>query len=505
MPAHLRMCAPHHPKEKSSTEASIVYLFMDLHPFVCCAIHACTPRRNRVLSSISSISSTHRSQFGKLSLHKTNGHAEDVAPVWKRMSNCRRQPNVKNTLRGRSSQMSRRIQVPTATHIAVKEDANSNRKRTIRFMDDNTLDITELSSASGSETPSPASSTSSSNTFSSARAHLDIPLRFRRYEGKFENRRGQSLFYFALFPPEKMAMRGVVLYLHGSSSHCRRHIELYKELCKQGFGVIAYDMVNHGASDLDGNKTRAHISDFRFLVDDTNAFITFAKRSVYTDALRYWRKHHYPRHPHGENDNLVALPEPPLIIAGSSLGSLVGIHTVLTARHKFHAGVWAAPTIGVTWNPLLYAESLLPLAKFIPKARIVPAVNHELFCRDPAFLEAFRNDPLTCTQKMTVKSGTEALSAIKRLQSDKRVLQSGSAFCATPMLFIAGSNDGVSDQQAAIKFFAAMGNIDKEFKLIDGGFHFVFEDTEKEAAIAHLLQWLRARFPLETRKDSRSS
>ncbi|KAG3119814.1 hypothetical protein PI124_g2219 [Phytophthora idaei] len=418
------------------------------------------------------------------------------------MPNCRRQRNLKNTLRGRNrpaSLMSERIQLPTNTKLSdtdIKDVGTSIRKRTIRFMDDEPLDVTELSSSSESVTPSPASSTSSS---SSSSGQTDIPLRFRRYEGKFENRRGQSLFYFALFPPEKMPVRGVVLYVHGSSSHCRRHIELYKELCKEGFGVISYDMANHGASDLDQHKTRAHISNFQYLVDDTNAFITYAKRSIYTDALRYWRKYHYPRHPHGQNPNLVALPEPPLIVIGSSLGSLVGIHTVLTAQHKFHAAVWAAPTVGVTWNPLLYAESLLPLAMFIPKARIVPAVSHDLFCRDPAFLEAFKNDPLTCTEKMTVRSGTEALNAIKRLRSDKRVLHADSAFCAIPMLFIAGSNDGVSDQQAAIRFFASMGNLDKEFKLINGGFHFVFEDTQKEDAIEHLVQWLRARFPLETR------
>ncbi|ETN12296.1 hypothetical protein PPTG_09162 [Phytophthora nicotianae INRA-310] len=418
------------------------------------------------------------------------------------MPNCRRQPNVKNTLRGRSrpaSRMSERIHMPMSTKLSdtgIKEVGNSNRKRTIRFMDDEALDVTELSSSSESLSPSPANSTSSSS-FSSN--HTDIPLRFRRYEGKFENRRGQSLFYFALFPPEKMPVRGVALYIHGSSSHCRRHIDLYKELCKEGFGVISYDLANHGASDLDQHKTRAHITNFQYLVDDTNAFITYAKRSIYTDALRYWRKYHYPRHPHGQNPRLVALPEPPLIIIGSSLGSLVGIHTVLTAQHKFHAAVWAAPTVGVTWNPLLYAESLLPLAMFIPKARIVPAVSHDLFCRDPAFLEAFKNDPLTCIEKMTVRSGTEALNAIKRLQNDKRVTQTDSAFCTIPMLFIAGSNDGVSDQQAAIRFFASMGNLDKEFKLIDGGFHFVFEDTQKEDAIDHLVQWLRARFPLETR------
>ncbi|KAE9006296.1 hypothetical protein PR001_g11058 [Phytophthora rubi] len=377
------------------------------------------------------------------------------------MSNCRRRPNVKRTLGGRmapAAHMSETIRLPTGPESAIKDDSYSNRKRRIRFMDDEVVDATELSSDSGSVTSPPSRSTSSSD-------HADLPLRFRRYEGKFENRRGRSLFYFALFPPEKMPMRGVVLYVHGSSSHCRRHIELYKELCKAGFGVISYDLVNHGASDLDEHKTRAHISDFRHLVDDTT-----------------------PSSP------MPSAPSTPTLF--DTGGNTT--ETLDTRTHKFHAAVWAAPTIGVTWNPLLYAESLLPLARLIPKARIVPAVSHDLFCQDPAFLEAFKNDPLTCTAKMTVRSGTEALNAIKRLQRDTRVTQSDSAFCAVPMLFIAGSNDGVSDQRAAIQFFASIGNSDKEFKLIEGGFHFVFEDTQKETAIEHLLQWLRARFPFET-------
>ena len=117
------------------------------------------------------------------------------------------------------------------------------------------------------------------------------------------------------------------------------------------------------------------------------------------------------------------------------------------------------------------------------------------------FLEAFKKDPLTCTDKMTARSGAEALNAIKRLEKDKRVLEPDSTFCTIPVLFIAGSNDGVSDQQAAIRFFASLGTSDKEFKLINEGFHFVFEDTHKEAAIEHLMQWLHRRFPIETRTN----
>ncbi|KAG6975554.1 hypothetical protein JG688_00002275 [Phytophthora aleatoria] len=320
-----------------------------------------------------------------------------------------------------------------------------------------------------------------------------IPLRLRHYEGRFSNRRKQTLFYFSLFPPEKMPMRGVVLCLHGIGDHCRRNVKLYERLCREGFGVITYDLLNHGVSDLDQHKTRAHVSNFSHLVDDTNDFITFAKRSIYTDALRYWRRHH-----------MFAQPELPLIIAGTSFGSLVGIHTVLAGEHKFHAAVWGSPTVGVTWNPLLWAESKLakPLAAIIPTAKVVPAVQHDLLCRDPKFLRRFKADPLTSMDMMTTRTGHESLQAMIQLQEDKRVTDPSSSFCAVPTLFLAGSADGNSDQQAAIKFFGSMGNFDKEFKLFDGLFHMVYEEPEKEEVFRYLGKWLHRRFPVESRQAS---
>ncbi|KAG7400075.1 hypothetical protein PHYBOEH_006981 [Phytophthora boehmeriae] len=362
------------------------------------------------------------------------------------------------------------------------------------------------SDLSSSTTSKSSKTSSSSSSLEQSRVH-HIPPDLRPFEGKFQNRRGQSLYYFSLFPPERMALRGVVLCLHGIGDHCRRYIPLYERLCEEGFGVLSYDLLNHGASDCDSHNTRAHIGNFRYLVDDTNAFITFAKRAIYRDALQYWREHHHPHHPHGRDKHCTAAPELPLIIAGTSFGSLVGLHTVLFGRHKFHAGVWASPTIGVTWTPLLWAESKLaaPLAALFPTAKVVPAVQHDLLCRDPGFLDDFQADPLTSVGMLTSRSGHESLQAMIRLQQDPRIMDSDSSFCAVPMLFLAGSADGIADQQTAIKFFASMGNLDKEFKLFDGLFHLVYEDPEKEDVLRYLAQWLRRRFPVETRQQGNES
>lgn len=344
-----------------------------------------------------------------------------------------------------------------------------------------------------------ASSLTSHGSTPSPRASVpQIPLRLRHYEGRFSNRRKQTLFYFSLFPAEKMPMRGVVVCLHGIGDHCRRNVKLYERLCREGFGVITYDLLNHGVSDLDQHKIRAHISNFNCLVDDTNDFITFAKRVIYKDALRYWRKQFF-NHRQENGTDKHSQPQLPLIIAGTSFGSLLGIHTILAGEHKFHAAVWSSPTVGVTWNPLLWAESKLakPLAAILPTAKVVPAVPHERLCRDPKFLRRFRADPLTSMDMMTSRSGHESLQAMIQLEDDKRVTDSESAFCAVPTLFLAGSADSISDQQAAIKFFGTMGNFDKEFKLFDGLFHLVYEEPEKEDVFRYLTRWLHRRFPAE--------
>ncbi|KAI9915105.1 hypothetical protein PsorP6_007518 [Peronosclerospora sorghi] len=330
--------------------------------------------------------------------------------------------------------------------------------------------------------------------------------RIRCYEGKFQNRRGQLLFYFSLFPPEKTAMRGIILHLHGMGDHCRRSAPLYERFCSEGFGVITYDLLNHGASDYDKFNTRAHISNFDDFVDDTNDFITFAKSKIYKAALWYWRKHHHPHHPHRREKKRETPPELPLIISGASFGSLIGLQTVLSGGHKFHSAVWASPTIGVTWTPMLWAQWKMarPLVAAFPTAKVIPAIQHNMRSRDPEFLKKYQNDPLTSSDKMTPQSGQQSLSAMIRLQEDSRVSDSDSLFCAIPMLFLAGTEDYISDQQASYNFFTTLRSIDKEFKFFDGLYHMIYEEPEKEEVIQYVINWLHKRFPLETRHPNLS-
>ncbi|KAL7994241.1 putative serine aminopeptidase, S33, alpha/Beta hydrolase [Plasmopara halstedii] len=316
------------------------------------------------------------------------------------------------------------------------------------------------------------------SVYSALRAQ-NMPPHLRQLDGKFKNSRGQNLSYLALFPPADAPLRAVVLYLHGIGDHSRRYYHLYERLCNAGFGVLAYDLVSHGASDSDRHGLRAHSAKFRYFVDDTNEFIQMAKTELYPKLA------------------LVSDSEPKMIMSGMSYGTLVGLHTILSGKHDFSGVVLVAPALLVEMTAILRVQAMFarPLSKLVPKARIVPGVNADFLCRDPEYLIDFRADPLTVTEPVTARMGAETLKAMKALEADQRVMDKESLLCKLPILMMMGSNDKVTSLELAQMFFKRLATSDKEFKIFDDYFHSLFDDPERDAVFTHLDTWLTSRFP----------
>eukprot|EP00644_Phytophthora_capsici_P000778 jgi/Phyca11/564873/estExt2_Genewise1.C_PHYCAscaffold_160358 len=305
-----------------------------------------------------------------------------------------------------------------------------------------------------------------------------MPSHLRHLEGTFKNTRGQNLSYLALFPPVNTPLRAVVLYLHGIGDHSRRYFHLYERLCEAGFGVLAYDLLSHGASDSDHHGLRAHSAKFHYFVDDTNEFIKMAKTDL------------YPK--------LSLQDQPKMLLSGMSYGTLVSLHTILSGEHEFCGVVLVAPALLVEMTAVLRVQAVFarPLSKLIPKARIVPGVNEDFLCRDQDYLDDFKADPLTVSEPVTARMGAETLKAMRALEADKRVEDKDSTLCKLPVLMMMGSNDKVTSLELAQVFYDRLAASDKEFKVFDGYFHALFDDPEREAVFEHLDNWLKTRFPL---------
>jgi alpha-beta hydrolase superfamily lysophospholipase len=300
----------------------------------------------------------------------------------------------------------------------------------------------------------------------------------RYSEGRFLNARGQQLFYCAAFPPASTPLRGVVLFLHGIGEHSLRFPHVYRHLCLQGYGVLAYDMLGHGRSDCEKPGLRAHGSEFRFFVDDTNQFVTAAKLAVYSKML-----------PEGA-------AEPPLIIMGISFGALVALNTVLSGKHSFRGCVVASPAIAVESTPALRVLETVskPLVWLFPTARLVAGVNFAGLTRDPAFLEDYMADPLNGTENLTTLMAVQVSLGMKQLQSCPQVEDPKSTFCNVPLLVLQGTEDKVTSVKVVQDFMHRAKTKDKELKLFPGLFHCLWNEPEKQQVMDYASNWLNSRF-----------
>ncbi|TMW61635.1 hypothetical protein Poli38472_010698 [Pythium oligandrum] len=297
--------------------------------------------------------------------------------------------------------------------------------------------------------------------------------------GSFHNTRSQSLAYYASFPQANVPLRGVVFFLHGIGEYARRFTHLFDVLGADGFGVIAYDMIGHGRSDDDYPGQRAHAERFQHMVDDTNAFLTFAKETIYPKMLGN-------------------APHPPLIFMAISYGTLVGLHTVLSERHHFAGIMLAAPAVSVEWTCFLKFQyhTMRPLGELAPHSRITPGVNYKCLSRNPEFVADFLADPLVIKLRVTSQMAVETPKAMNRLRADTRPITATSSFCQIPIIFLHGSEDKVTSVPLSEEFFHSIASRDKTYEKLQGLYHCIFNEPEKEQVMNKVVSWLNARFPL---------
>uniref|UniRef100_A0AAV1TLL6 Serine aminopeptidase S33 domain-containing protein n=1 Tax=Peronospora matthiolae TaxID=2874970 RepID=A0AAV1TLL6_9STRA len=304
-------------------------------------------------------------------------------------------------------------------------------------------------------------------------------LHDQRYcDGHFVNPRNQKLFYCAAFPPPTVSVRSVVLFLHGIGEHSLRFTHVYRHLCLNGYGVIAYDMLGHGQSACEEPGLRAHGSEFHFFVDDTNDFITTAKLDVYNKML-----------PERARD-------PPLVIMGISFGALVALNTILSGVHPFNGCIVASPAIAVEYTPTLHIVELVlkPLVWLLPTTRLVAGVNFKGLTRDPDFLANYMADPLNVTDNLTTLMAVQVGSGMKQLQNSEQVEDQTSMLSRVPLLVLQGTEDKVTSVPIVKNFVSRAAIKDKELKLFPGLFHCLWNEPEKQQVMDYASNWLNNRF-----------
>ena len=292
-------------------------------------------------------------------------------------------------------------------------------------------------------------------------------------------------------PPATQAVRAVLLICHGMSEHAARYQPLALQLAQHGIAVYAHDHRGHGphaarhgwfSAENGWNKVVADVECVRQFVASQH-------------------------------------PAVPLILLGHSMGSFIARYYFLQYGAQVDGLVLSAT--GYRQRPLAWL--LRQLARLagrlggddVPSgfmARLIfgsfnlgffPArTKTDWLSRDTAQVDAYLADPL-CGFDPTPGLWADLFGGIIALEGgEARASDNLPRHC--PVYLLAGSRDPVSLGRLALGQleirYRAAGLLNVSSKVYPGGRHEMFNETNRDAVVADLLQWLEAAIKAATRQ-----
>ena len=272
----------------------------------------------------------------------------------------------------------------------------------------------------------------------------------KHHEGYFKSIRDTNIYYQYWLPEGEP--KAILLVAHGIAEHSGRYMNVVNHFVPAGYAVYGVDHIGHGQSD----GKRVCVERFQ---DFTKTF------KKYFDMIRGWQ------------------PIKPIFLVGHSMGGLISAAYLLKHQDELTGAVLSGPGIKVPdniSNAVIFAGKILSVV--MPKAGIIQ-LDAEGICRDPAVVDAYLNDPLVYTGKITARLSVEMLKTIQHV--------TGSAIkIRLPIMIVQGGSDKLVDPSGAQLLYDSVSSEDKKIKIYDGLYHEVFNEPEHEQVLNDVNKWL---------------
>jgi len=273
--------------------------------------------------------------------------------------------------------------------------------------------------------------------------------------GRFPTSDGFPLFFRTAVPERP---RGTVLFLHGMSEHSGMYLHVMRALAGAGFAVLAPDQRGRGRS-VNRQWRRGDLHSMDRVLQDL-------------DELR--------------QRGLPPADGRPLFILAVSMGAIVAQMFALRHPSVLSGAVLVGPPFGIPRN---VSRLLLPISSILATATPRLAVRPALPIPDISRSRAFRNeldwDPWCYHGPVRARAGRElvhALVELRRRSSEQRL----------PLLVLYGSEDRIVPRREVEQLHRRWGGSDRTLVVMDGLYHDVLNEPERERAIGALLDWLSA-------------
>jgi acylglycerol lipase len=271
-------------------------------------------------------------------------------------------------------------------------------------------------------------------------------------EGTFRAFDGETVFHQAWVPVGDA--RAVVLLVHGLGEHSGRYDHVARALVDAGYAVHALDHRGHGRS----SGKRAFVKDYDELLRDLH------------QLRRLVEQQH---------------PGLPLVVLGHSMGGNIAMGYTLGDQDGIAALVLSGPAlqVGDEFSPARL-KVFTALAKIAPGLR-PQGLSADAISRDPTVVQAYRDDPLVFTGKISAGLGAALIGAMQSFPDRYEQLR-------LPVLVLHGTDDQLADVAGSRVLEARATNADLTAHYYEGLYHEVFNEPEQDRVLADLTSWLDA-------------
>ena len=272
----------------------------------------------------------------------------------------------------------------------------------------------------------------------------------KHQEGYLKSNRTTNVYYQYWLPEDKP--KAILMVAHGLAEHSGRYMNLVNHFVPLGYGVYGIDHIGHGKSE----GKRVYVEQFQ---DFTKTL------KIYFDSIREKQ------------------PETPIFLIGHSMGGLIGAAYLLEHQDDLSGAVLSGPAIKIPENISQIAIRAGKIfSVLMPKLGVAPLVI-EGISRDPAVVEAYINDPLVYTGKITARLAAELLKTMHHVTEHAAKIQ-------LPIMIAQGSEDSLVDPVGAQLLYDLVGSGDKVIKLYDGFYHEIFNEPEHAQVLKDVQLWI---------------
>jgi alpha-beta hydrolase superfamily lysophospholipase len=252
-----------------------------------------------------------------------------------------------------------------------------------------------------------------------------------------------------------VALRGVVIIVHGLGEHAGRYDHVARQLNSWGFAVRGYDQCGHGES---GGLPGSLPTDSRLL--DDLADIVDSTRSRMDKAT-------------------------PLIVLGHSMGGLVAARFASLRLRPLDGLVLSSPALdpGLSgFQKMLVAV----LPNLVPNLRVGNGLDASFISHDPKVVAAYREDRLV-HDRISAR-----LARFIATAGPATVAQA--AQWTIPTLLMYAGDDRLVKPQGSRDFAAAAPQSILTTVCFDALYHEIFNELDARPVFEALREWLDARF-----------